>query len=81
MLIQANIDAPCILLDYPTIDRFEGELKTTRYEIVGISAIPPNLKSKRLISMGNSVSITVMLISEISKKLSICFALFGGTMK
>jgi radical SAM superfamily enzyme YgiQ (UPF0313 family) len=44
MLIQANIDAPCTLLDYPTLDRLEGELKTKRYDIVGISAIPPNLK-------------------------------------
>jgi radical SAM superfamily enzyme YgiQ (UPF0313 family) len=44
MLIQANIDAPCTLLDYPTLDRFEGELRNKSYDIIGISAIPPNVK-------------------------------------
>ena len=43
MLIQANIEAPCVLLDFPTLDRFVAELRAHRYDIVGISAIPPNL--------------------------------------
>lgn len=43
MFIQANIDAPCVLLDFPTLDRFVAEIRDNRYDIVGISAIPPNL--------------------------------------
>ena len=43
MLIQQNISAPCALLDFPTRDRFVDELRTHRYDIVGISGIIPNL--------------------------------------
>src|SRR5512145_33666 len=44
MFIQANIDAPCNVLDFPTLDRFEEELRSQAYDVVGISAIPPNHK-------------------------------------
>src|SRR5262245_26889522 len=43
MLIQANIEAPCALLDFPTLDRFAFELRRVPYDVVGISAILPNL--------------------------------------
>lgn len=43
MLIQANIQAPCVLLDFPVLERFIAELRTQRYDIIGISAIVPNL--------------------------------------
>ncbi len=43
MLIQANLTAPCTLLDFPTLDRFVEELTTQRYDVIGISAIIPNL--------------------------------------
>ncbi len=43
MLIQANIDAPCTLLDFPTLDRFVEEITTHRYDIVGIGSIIPNV--------------------------------------
>ncbi len=43
MLIQSNIDAPCTLLDFPTLDRFVEEITTHHYDVVGISAIIPNL--------------------------------------
>ncbi|MBN1395259.1 MAG: cobalamin-dependent protein [Pirellulales bacterium] len=42
MLIQANIAAPCTLLDFPTLDRFVAELQTRQYDIIGISSIIPN---------------------------------------
>jgi radical SAM superfamily enzyme YgiQ (UPF0313 family) len=42
MLIQANIEAPCTLLDFPTLDRFVEELQTRQYDVVGISSIIPN---------------------------------------
>ncbi len=49
MLLQANIDAPCTLLDFPSQDRFIEELKKSSYDIVGISGIIPNIeKVKRM---------------------------------
>jgi radical SAM superfamily enzyme YgiQ (UPF0313 family) len=44
MLIQANITAPSALLDFPVLDRFIEEISSHDYEIVGISAIPPNYR-------------------------------------
>lgn len=43
-MIQANINAPCTLLEYPDLDRFILELRNKKYDIIGISAIQPNLK-------------------------------------
>jgi len=43
MFIQANIEAPCTLLDFPTLDRFVEEIRDRDYDIVGISGIVPNL--------------------------------------
>jgi len=47
MLIHANINAACALLDFPTLDRFVEEITTNRYDIVGISAIMPNVDKVR----------------------------------
>ncbi len=44
MMIQSNIDAPCTLLDFPELDRFIEEIKKNQYDIIGISAIIPNVK-------------------------------------
>jgi hypothetical protein len=43
MLIQVNLQAPCMLLDFPTLDRFIEEIRDHEYDIVGISSIVPNL--------------------------------------
>src|SRR5947199_1453331 len=43
MMIQANISAPCTVLDFPTREHFARELKNTQYDIVGISSIIVNL--------------------------------------
>lgn len=43
LLLQANIKAPCTVLDFPTMDRFVQELKGQSYDIIGISAIMPNV--------------------------------------
>lgn len=49
MLIRENISAPSNLLDFPTYDRFVEELKNEFYDIIAISAIPPNfLKAKEM---------------------------------
>jgi hypothetical protein len=42
MLLQANIDAPCSLLDFPSRERFIQEIQEKQYDIVGLSAILPN---------------------------------------
>lgn len=43
MFIQTNINAPCTLLDFPSLTRFTQELKQNLYDIIGISAITPNV--------------------------------------
>jgi radical SAM superfamily enzyme YgiQ (UPF0313 family) len=43
MMIQANIDAPCTLLDFPTLERFEEEIRQQSYDIIGISGIIANV--------------------------------------
>jgi radical SAM superfamily enzyme YgiQ (UPF0313 family) len=43
MLIQSNIEAPCTLLDFPSLDRFVQEIARNDYDVVGISAIIPNI--------------------------------------
>ena len=47
MMIQRNISAPSTLLDFPTLERFERELTSTAYDIVGISGIIPNFGKVR----------------------------------
>ncbi len=47
MLIQANIQAPCNLLDFPTLERFESELRENSYDIIGISSIIVNIGKVR----------------------------------
>jgi radical SAM superfamily enzyme YgiQ (UPF0313 family) len=47
MLIQANISAPCSVLDFPTRESFARELTTNHYDIVGISSIIVNVLKVR----------------------------------
>ena len=47
MMIQANIDAPSTLLDFPTLDRFVEEIRSHEYDIVGISSIVANVRKVR----------------------------------
>ena len=47
MLIQANISAPCCVLDFPTRETFARELMTNQYDIVGISSIVVNVGKVR----------------------------------
>jgi len=47
MLIQANISAPCTVLDFPNRDRFARELTSERYDVVGISSIIVNVGKVR----------------------------------
>jgi len=47
MFIQANIEAPCTMLDFPTLDRFVQEIRDNDYDVVGISGILPNILKVR----------------------------------
>jgi len=47
MMIQANISAPCAVLDFPTREDFARESKTNHYDVVGISSIIVNLGKVR----------------------------------
>ncbi len=43
MMIQANIDAPSKLLDFPSLEQFTREVQETPYDVIGISSIVPNV--------------------------------------
>jgi radical SAM superfamily enzyme YgiQ (UPF0313 family) len=47
MMIQANISAPCAVLDFPTRDDFARELKANQYDVVGITGIIVNVAKVR----------------------------------
>ena len=47
MLIQANISAPCTVLDFPTREAFARELTTNHYDIVGSLRIIVNVHKVR----------------------------------
>jgi hypothetical protein len=47
MMIQANITAPCTVLDFPTRERFARELTANLYDVVGISSIIVNVGKVR----------------------------------
>ena len=44
LMLQANIDAPCTVLDFASRERFIQELCDQKYDIIGISAILPNIE-------------------------------------
>ena len=63
MLIQANISAPCTLLDFPTLDRFVEEIRGRRYDIVGISSITTNvLKVQRMCELVRQHQPTAVIV-------------------
>jgi radical SAM superfamily enzyme YgiQ (UPF0313 family) len=47
MLIQANISAPCTVLDFPTRNDFEREIAAHPYDVIGISSIIVNIAKVR----------------------------------
>jgi len=52
LMIQANLEAPCTVLDFPDLDRFTAEIREKRYDIIGISAIIPNIgKVKKMCAL------------------------------
>jgi hypothetical protein len=47
MMLQANISAPCTLLDFPTREAFLHEITSQDYDVVGISSIIVNVGKVR----------------------------------
>jgi len=43
MMIQENLDAPCTLLDFPTLESFTKEVSEQSYDVIGISGIISNV--------------------------------------
>jgi len=48
LMLQANIANPCTVLDFPGLERFIEEIRTGDYDVVGISAINPNVEKVRI---------------------------------
>ncbi|HON99469.1 MAG TPA: cobalamin-dependent protein [Syntrophales bacterium] len=47
LMIQANLDAPCTVMDFPKREDFVAALKKEDYDIVGIGAIVTNIDKVR----------------------------------
>ncbi|UCD84422.1 MAG: cobalamin-dependent protein [Deltaproteobacteria bacterium] len=55
-VIANNIEAPTIVLDFPTLERFRKEVKKG-YDIIGIGSIMPNFqKVKRMVEEAREIS-------------------------
>ncbi len=63
MMIQANIESPCTLLDFPSLDRFIEEISEQEYDVIGISAIVPNVgKVKKMCELIRQYQPTALII-------------------
>jgi radical SAM superfamily enzyme YgiQ (UPF0313 family) len=47
LFIQANISAPCTMLDFPTLERFVEEIRDHEYDVIGIGSITINVLKVR----------------------------------
>ncbi len=47
LMIQANIDAPCTVLDFPNREEFIRQLQSNDYDIIGIGSILTNIGKVR----------------------------------
>lgn len=43
MMIKENLDAPCTLLDFPTLPSFTEQIRQQKYDVIGISGIIANV--------------------------------------
>jgi B12 binding domain/Radical SAM superfamily len=57
LMIQENLSAPTTVLDFPTREAFEAELRAHQYDVVGISSIIVNIgKVKEMCRMVREIS-------------------------
>ena len=63
MMIQANISAPCCVLDFPTREVFTRELTSHHYDVIGISSIIVNVgKVREMCRIARQVSPTSVIV-------------------
>lgn len=63
MMIQVNINAPCLILDFPTLERFVEEIKAHQYGVIGISAIAPNVgKVKKMCELTRQIQPNAVIV-------------------
>ncbi len=71
MMIQTNLDAPCTLLDFPTLESFTEEIGKNAYDVIGIGAIIPNIgKVKKMCELirQHQPAATIVIGGHISNK-------------
>src|SRR3989339_1024256 len=71
MMIQANLDAPCALLDFPTLEGFTEAIANNAYDVIGIGAIIPNIgKVKKMCELIRKYqpAATIVIGGHISNK-------------
>ena len=71
MMIQTNLDAPCTLLDFPTLESFTEEISKNAYDVIGIGAIIPNIgKVKKMCELirRHQPAATIVIGGHISNK-------------
>ena len=71
MMIQTNLDAPCTLLDFPTLEGFTEEISKNAYDVIGIGAIIPNIgKVKKMCELirQHQPAATIVIGGHISNK-------------
>ncbi|MBN1545784.1 MAG: cobalamin-dependent protein [Syntrophaceae bacterium] len=71
MMIQTNIAAPCTLLDFPSLDDFTEAITRNTYDVVGISAILPNVsKVKKMCELirAHQPAATIIIGGHITNK-------------
>ena len=71
MMIQTNLDAPCTLLDFPTLESFTEEIGKNAYDVIGIGAIIPNIgKVRKMCDLIRQIqpAATIVIGGHISNK-------------
>jgi len=63
LMIKENIDGPCTLLDFPELDSFTQTISDNQYDIIGISAIIPNVgKVKKMCQMIRAIQPKAIIV-------------------
>lgn len=63
LMIKENIDGPCTLLDFPELDSFTKTITDNHYDIIGISAIIPNVgKVKKMCQLIRAIQPQAVIV-------------------
>ena len=71
LMLQVNIDAPCTVLDFPSLEEFIHEIRENEYDIIGISSIITNFyKVKKMCELirAHRPDTTIVVGGHISNK-------------